>query len=132
MNMSVELTFQFSSAHFYQNKNWSEKKNKEVFGKCYDTHGHGHDYQLKLNVILKNKATPQKVREEVEVTLQALDHHHLNFAIELFNSQVPTTENLTLFLYEKLKKAQSFELISLELNEDPYLGTRLVAPVAVL
>jgi 6-pyruvoyltetrahydropterin/6-carboxytetrahydropterin synthase len=122
----ILLDFHFSCAHFYQNKSWSEKKNKQVFGKCYDTHGHGHDYNLRLTIKLKNKSTVHQVRQEVEAFLQDLDHRHLNFAVERFKSQVPTTENITLYLYENLNSSEKFELISIHLNEDPDLGSRLI------
>ena len=41
---------EFSSAHFYRNAAWSDAKNAEVFGKCANTNGHGHNYTLEVTV----------------------------------------------------------------------------------
>jgi 6-pyruvoyltetrahydropterin/6-carboxytetrahydropterin synthase len=124
MTSTVQLDFHFSSAHFYENKDWSKKKNSEVFGKCYDTFGHGHDYNLVMTIQLNKGTAIQLVREEVQVKLQALDHHHLNRSIDWFENRVPTTENLTLFLIDKLKASHLYELLSVELKEDPSIGAK--------
>ena len=42
--------YSFSAAHRLHNENFSDEKNKEVFGKCNNPQGHGHDYYLELTV----------------------------------------------------------------------------------
>lgn len=41
---------EFSSAHYYYNEAWSQQKNEEVFGKCANRNGHGHNYTLEVTV----------------------------------------------------------------------------------
>ena len=42
--------YSFSAAHRLHNEDFSEEKNKQVFGKCNNPMGHGHDYYLELTV----------------------------------------------------------------------------------
>lgn len=46
MNPSVEISkrFVFSACHRLHNPRWSDEKNLEVFGKCNNPNGHGHNY----------------------------------------------------------------------------------------
>ena len=41
----------FNAAHRLHNKNWSDQKNKDVFGKCNNPNYHGHNYDLEVKVI---------------------------------------------------------------------------------
>ena len=49
---SVEITrkARFCAAHRYHRKDWSEEKNREVFGACNNPHGHGHNYELEVTL----------------------------------------------------------------------------------
>ena len=40
----------FSASHRYWHKEWSKKKNVEVFGKCTSQYGHGHNYVLEATI----------------------------------------------------------------------------------
>lgn len=97
------LSFSFSSAHFYEQKLWSKEKNQEVFGACYTPYGHGHNYRLDVGVEL---STPEEVvRKALAPVLKTLDHHHLNFDTDWFKEHVPTTENIALFIAERIKSS---------------------------
>ena len=37
----------FSSAHRLHNTDLSDEENKEIFGKCNNPNGHGHNYTLR-------------------------------------------------------------------------------------
>ena len=39
----------FSAAHKLYNEEWSQEKNKEVFGKCANHNWHGHNYEVVRN-----------------------------------------------------------------------------------
>jgi 6-pyruvoyltetrahydropterin/6-carboxytetrahydropterin synthase len=94
--------FSFSSAHFYNQPKWDEKKNKETFGACYDPHGHGHDYRLVAGFEWNEKFDAETVQNKIKEVIKPLDHHHLNHAIAEFKTQVPTTENIALYLSKKI------------------------------
>ncbi|MEK7251524.1 MAG: 6-carboxytetrahydropterin synthase, partial [Bacteroidota bacterium] len=40
----------FSASHRLFNPQWSESKNFEVFGKCANPNGHGHNYDVEVTV----------------------------------------------------------------------------------
>ena len=40
----------FSAAHRLHNPEFSEERNREVFGACANPHGHGHNYVLEVMV----------------------------------------------------------------------------------
>ncbi len=41
---------QFSASHRLYNPAWSDQKNTEVFGKCNNPNGHGHNYEIEVTV----------------------------------------------------------------------------------
>lgn len=100
----------FSSAHFYHQKSLSIEENQRIFGRCDTPHGHGHDYTLEVSVAGSPKGETEMVidlslldRILFEVT-DPLDHRHLNFDIPAFRDQVPTTENVALYLRSEVEK----------------------------
>jgi 6-pyruvoyltetrahydropterin/6-carboxytetrahydropterin synthase len=109
--MQLTRALRFSAAHRYHRTEWSEERNREVFGACSNPHGHGHDYRLEIT--LEGEVDPQTgfcadlgtldrvLREEVS---EQLDHQHLNFVVPEFGpgGQIPTSENLLLFIVRKL------------------------------
>ena len=120
------FSFQFSSAHFYNQPVWSKEKNQEVFGACYDPHGHGHNYRLEVGVISQDQEQVNKdtISGALAPVLKTLDHHHLNFEIEWFKNNVPTTENIALFIADKIKSSIP-ELKVIRLYEAPDLWVEL-------
>jgi 6-pyruvoyltetrahydropterin/6-carboxytetrahydropterin synthase len=100
----------FSAAHRYFQKEFSEEKNKEIFGRCYTPHGHGHNYVLEIT--LSGKIHPQtgmvinlaEVDRILKEVIDPLDHHHLNFDVPAFKDIVPTTENLARYCFEEVLK----------------------------
>src|SRR5687768_18503196 len=50
--MPVQLTrrVRFSAAHRYFRPDWSDERNRSVFGACANPHGHGHNYMLEATV----------------------------------------------------------------------------------
>ena len=50
MEITVSRKAHFNAAHRLFNKEWSEKKNSKVFGKCNYPNYHGHNYELFVTV----------------------------------------------------------------------------------
>jgi len=127
----VRLTKQleFSSSHRYHNPAWSEQRNKEVFGRCNNPHGHGHNYMLAVTVegapdpetgMVFNLYDLKKVLLEV---LEEFDHKDLNCDTPYFAARIPTTENLAVVLWDRIAaKAGSLKLASLRLFEEEDLS----------
>ncbi len=137
MNSFVVLNTEFSSAHFYEQKKWDAKKNIEIFDACYTKYGHGHNY--KWQVTLKNpsgeylsnhKLALSEWATQSKIVLQSiakpLDHQHLNFIIPEFANIVPTTENISLYLKDKLLQSELSQfIISFRLYEMENLWTQV-------
>jgi 6-pyruvoyltetrahydropterin/6-carboxytetrahydropterin synthase len=134
--MKAHLTrrYVFSASHRLHCDELSEAENREVYGKCNNPYGHGHNYALEVTVsgqvdqktgmICNLVDLDQAVRREV---LDRFDHMNLNDREE-FRSAVPTTENLSEAIFHILKqtfKAAHLEKIRLEetaMNSFEYAG----------
>jgi 6-pyruvoyltetrahydropterin/6-carboxytetrahydropterin synthase len=89
----------------------SEAENRNIYGKCANPHGHGHNYTVE--VIVGGEIDPVTgmvfdlgqldgcVSREV---VGPFDHQNLN-TLECFREQVPTTENLVIEIRRRLKNA---------------------------
>ena len=127
MKITICRKAHFNAAHKLYNKNWSKEKNTEIFGKCSNDNFHGHNYELIVKLhgeidkdtgmvfdLGKLKAI---IKTEVE---DPLDHKNLNMDIPYFRGIIPTTENLSVFIWEKLRKAIDINCeISVILYETP-------------
>ena len=51
MRISVFRKEHFNAAHRLQNPDWSDEKNKAIFGKCNNPNYHGHNYELIVEVV---------------------------------------------------------------------------------
>ena len=101
---------EFSSAHYYYNEAWSQQRNEEVFGKCANRNGHGHNYTLEVTVageidpvsgfVVDLKALKDVIEREV---IQVYDHRHLNLEVPEFRSVIPTTENIAIAIWRRLE-----------------------------
>ncbi len=100
---------EFSSAHFYSNPTWSEEQNREVFGKCANPNGHGHNYTLEVTVAGEvNPATgfvvDLKLLKDIleQEVVSVYDHRHLNHEVPEFAWVNPTTENIAVAIWQRL------------------------------
>ena len=99
----------FNAAHRLFNPAWSEEKNEEVFGKCANSHFHGHNYDLYVTVkgvpdeqtglIVNAKELSQLIRETV---VDKLDHKNLNLQVPFLDGHIPSTENLAKAIWNEL------------------------------
>lgn len=118
----------FNAAHKLFNPNWTEEKNKAVFGKCANKNWHGHNYELHVTI----KGEPKEETGYVfnaktlsvfikEVT-EKIDHLNLNIDVEFMQGKMTSAENLAIGiwneLYEKIK-LQGAELHGIKLYETP-------------
>jgi len=98
--------FEFAAMHKLWNEEFSAEHNFEVFGKCANPAGHGHNYILEVAVELPKDRDSfgigefERVVDEEFVSL--VDHKNLNADIEEFARKNPTVENLASFAWEKL------------------------------
>jgi 6-pyruvoyltetrahydropterin/6-carboxytetrahydropterin synthase len=119
----------FSAAHRYHRPEWSEERNREVFGACANPHGHGHNYVLEVTVAgevdsetgfcVDLGVLDRVLHEEVR---DRLDHQHLNHVVPEFapGGRIPTTENILIWIWERIEpRLAPGALVRLRLHEDP-------------
>ena len=110
MKVTVSRKAHFNAAHRLYRKEWSDKKNKSVFGKCSNPHYHGHNYELIVHVtglvdpktgyVIDMKILKELIKSEVE---DKMDHKNLNEEVPEFVEMIPTAENIAIVIYNKLK-----------------------------
>lgn len=110
MYISVYRKAHFNAAHRLHNPNWSDEKNKEVFGLCNNVHYHGHNYDLEVKVsgevdpdtgyLIDLKFLSDIIKEHVE---KKLDHKNLNIEVAEFENLNPTAENISYVIWNLIR-----------------------------
>lgn len=100
-----------SSCHRLHSHQLNEEENKEIYGKCNNFWGHGHNYTVEVTV--RGPLDPKtgmvmnisdlKVYMK-NVLMDRLDHKNLDKDVPYFKNVVSTTENLAIYIYNELKK----------------------------
>ena len=116
MRVTVSRKAHFNAAHRLYRKDWTDKKNDSVFGKCSNPNFHGHNYELIVSVtgpidpdtgyVMDMKILKDYIKSEVE---DAFDHKNLNLEVPEFFDTIPTAENIVVVIYKKLKKILSVD-----------------------
>ena len=110
----VRLTrrYRFSAAHRLHTPLLTDAENRDVYGKCNNPHGHGHDYTMEVSVFgpvhpkLGRLVAVDQLDQFVEtVILRQFDRRNLNVEVAEFGGVVPTTENLAEVLVRRLESA---------------------------
>lgn len=111
MKVAVIRIEHFNAAHRLYRKDWSDEKNREVFGLCSNPNYHGHNYYLEVKVsgevdpetgyVIDLKILKDIIKEEV---INKFDHHNLNEDTEEFRNLNPTAENIVMVIYDKIRK----------------------------
>ena len=117
----------FNAAHKLFRPDWSDEKNKEVFGKCSNPNWHGHNYDLFVTI----KGTPDPntgfvydLKDLSEIikqhVVEKLDHKNINLDVDFMQGKMASTEVLTMAIWDQLEPAikSSFgQLHSIRLHE---------------
>ena len=127
MEITVSRKAHFNAAHRLYNQSWSDKRNKEVFGKCNNPNYHGHNYELIVSV--RGMINPETgyvidmgylkllIKNEIE---EILDHKNLNLDVPYFSNVIPSAENICIFIYDILRSKIEDNLnLSIRLYETP-------------
>ena len=110
MKVKVSRKAHFNAAHRLHNDAWSDDRNSKVFGKCNNPHYHGHNYDLIVSVIgeidpetgyvIDMKSLKDLIKSEIE---NAFDHKNLNLEVPEFKTLIPTAENISVVIWNKLR-----------------------------
>ncbi len=99
----------FNAAHRLHNTEWSDEKNKTVFGLCNSPNYHGHNYNMEVYVsgeidpvtgyLFDLKLLKDIIKEEIE---DRYDHKNLNVDVEDYKDIQPSTENIAYMIHKLL------------------------------
>jgi 6-pyruvoyltetrahydropterin/6-carboxytetrahydropterin synthase len=120
---------EFSASHYYHSPQLTAEENRRVFGKCNNPNGHGHNYMLEVTVkgevdqrsgfVVDLKQLKDIMHREV---IDVLDHRFLNKEIAEFQDRIPTTENLAVSIWNRIKPKLSLAALHrVRLYETPDL-----------
>ncbi len=118
----------FNAAHKLYNPNWTEEKNREVFGKCANSNWHGHNYELIVTIkgevdkdtgfLMDVKKLSNILQEEV---CEKLDHKNLNLDVDFMKNVLASTENLAIAIWNQIVPhlPENVQLHCVKLYETP-------------
>lgn len=108
--MLITRRVEFSASHRCFVPEWSEERNREVFGLDANPHGHGHNYVLEVTLggdvdavtgmIVDLKEVKQILNREV---VDVMDHRYLNAEVPPFDRVVPTAENIAKDIWRRIQ-----------------------------
>ena len=108
--MKLTHRYRFSASHRLDSPALTAEENRDLYGKCNNPYGHGHDYVLDVTVegspnesgqIVGRAALDSLVSERI---LARFDHHNLNTDVPELIGVGPTTESLAVSIERALAK----------------------------
>ena len=117
----------FNAAHKLWREDWSDEKNREVFGKCSNKNWHGHNFSIYVTV----KGKPHEDTGFVinlkelsallkELVVEPLDHKNLNLDVPFLKGMLASTENMVIQIWDIIKEPiakAGGELVKIKLVE---------------
>ena len=118
--------FEFSAAHRLHCDHLSDEQNRELFSKCNNPAGHGHNYVVEVSISQNpaDQTLPIGLAQVIEtvnkLVIDKLDHKHLNVDIEYFATVNPTVENISTAIFGWLDgRFDAAQLQSVKVFETP-------------
>jgi 6-pyruvoyltetrahydropterin/6-carboxytetrahydropterin synthase len=124
--LRVELgrRYRFAASHRLHSRHLSEEENDRVFGKCNNPYGHGHNYVLEVSLSGKIDPATGMIANLADLdafverhVLEEFDHRSLNEDVAAFRDKVPTTENLCIEIFDRLKHFPHAKLERVRIQE---------------
>jgi 6-pyruvoyltetrahydropterin/6-carboxytetrahydropterin synthase len=110
MKVAVFRKEHFNAAHRLHNPEWSDEKNRSVFGKCNNPNYHGHNYELIIKLegpvdpetgyVYDMKTLSMLIKEHI---LKKFDHKNLNLDADEFKNLNPSAENIAVVIWDILR-----------------------------
>ena len=107
-NVRITRRATFAAGHVLCRPEWSEARNREVFGACVNDHGHNYVVEVTVGgpvdgetgMVVNLKHVDAVLRREF---IDAVDHRHLNRDVEFLRGVIPTAENVALAAFQRLE-----------------------------
>jgi 6-pyruvoyltetrahydropterin/6-carboxytetrahydropterin synthase len=105
MKAYLSRRYHFSASHRLHSDAHDEVRNREIYGKCNNPHGHGHNYTVEVTFSGKVDSVTGMVCDlgaldafAKENLVERFDQSNLNLQ-DCFANRVSTTENLSIEMY---------------------------------
>ncbi len=115
--------YRFSAGHRLYSRKLNEGENRDIYGKCSNFYGHGHNYYLKvcyrseIDKVTGMTIPLSKLDAEVKGFLKKLSGKRLDKDIDFFKDKPATSENLIKYIELELGERFGANLFKLELSE---------------
>ena len=125
----ITKKYRFCAAHKYGNEEWSDKKNRKVFGKDYNNHGH--NYVLEVSItgpVDPNSGWLVDLKHLNEIVknyvVALLDHSQIERDIDWFKDKQPSSENILIWAWDEIiQRLKQCNLYRLRLVETHSIHT---------
>lgn len=86
------------------------EENLEIFGKCNNLNGHGHNYAVEVSIrgpvdrrtgMVMNLTDLKKIMEDS--IMKPLDHRNIDKEVPHFKQTPSTAENIAVFIWEAMR-----------------------------
>jgi len=98
--------FEFAAMHKLWNDEFSEQRNHEVFGKCANPTGHGHNYIVEVTLQMPASRDDFGIGDFEKIVddefIKLVDHKNLNADVDRFGKTNPTVENIAGLAWNQL------------------------------
>lgn len=107
-NVRITRRATFAAGHVLCRPEWTDERNREVFGACASDHGHNYVVEVTVGgpvdadtgMVVNLRHVDSVLRREL---IDAVDHRHLNRDVEFLRGIVPTAENIALAAFHRLE-----------------------------
>ena len=106
----ITRKFHFSASHRLYKEGLTPEENENLYGKCSNANGHGHNYNLEITVcgeldpqtcfVMDLKELKELVNNEI---IDKVDHKNFNMDVDFMKNEIPTTENIAVKFWDIIK-----------------------------
>jgi 6-pyruvoyltetrahydropterin/6-carboxytetrahydropterin synthase len=116
--------YRFAASHRLHSAQLSEEENRRVYGKCSNPFGHGHNYVLEVSLSGEVDSATGMIANLADLDsfverqiIEPFDHRYLNEEVAVFRETVPTTENLCIEIFRRLRSFPKAKLERVRIQE---------------
>jgi len=123
MKAHLSRRYHISASHRLHSEAYDAERNREIFGKCNNPHGHGHNYTVQVTVSGEVDPETGMVCNLADLDafaqtnlIDRFDHTNLN-TLDCFQESVSTTENLSMAIYQIFRNFTAAHLERVHVEE---------------
>jgi 6-pyruvoyltetrahydropterin/6-carboxytetrahydropterin synthase len=124
LKLELGRRYRFSASHRLHTAHLTEEENNRVFGKCSNPYGHGHNYVIEVSISGDVDPSTGMIANLADLdafvarhVLEDFDHKSLNEDVPAFHDTVPTTENVCIEIFRRLKSFPEAKLERIRVEE---------------